>query len=284
LTLDEMDNLPPNTIVVHTPDIDDLIQNGFLNFSTLLQGLEDFIAWGRRCSASTFLSSRSHSSASCCRTPLTSSRGKSDQTMTPTTLGELLACLPTNLTSGSRQGVLDAANQIRDVLKQLHGVEVIGDGNRDGVVEDAMSNGLLVSGNDLLRLEPGETVQALPINGATITVNADGTFKAELSGFPFADRGIFVGEVVRYNNGAATGTVKRVAADHLVVQMDDPTKPPTDQKPVAGIQNDLVVDTHEIAGATFLLKFAPDIQSDPLTLPFDLGLPFLKIESPETNP
>ncbi|MFO0909074.1 MAG: autotransporter-associated beta strand repeat-containing protein [Isosphaeraceae bacterium] len=279
--------LPTGSIRIFTHNVTGLIQNSLLNFQTLIDGVKKFIEWGQKVLGLDILD---------VRIPFvgkTIGEGFDFFGSNPKAAGTVRAVLDALVSGGSgslganltNEQVFDAANVLRDILKTIPGVRVIGDGDRDGVVEsqtvaNASGKQILVSGDDLLRLERGPAVTSVGISGATVQLftsaggTANDSVRVTLAGRNFGRDGIAVDDVVRYTVGsvAATGRVKSVDATTLTFKMDTPANAPTSST----IFN---VDAHkQIVGATFLIKFQPGLVADLFSIPkFDLGLDFLKL-------
>jgi Ca2+-binding RTX toxin-like protein len=265
------DELPDNTIQVFAHNIDGLIANGFLNFNSLIDGLQTLIAWGQELLGLDVLNfklpiiglSVQDAFDFISRNTTVDCSGSGGEN--PLSLREVVTCI---IQAGAGLGessthaaVKAAAESLRDALKDIPGIEPIGDANVDGHVDD----------DDLLSL-------FLEIADATVTTSGN-FFTLSKAGADFVTQGIVTGDIVRYFSGLTPthGTVTGVGTGTLTVEMDDASRPPSG--------DDFFIDTFanaadkRILSATFLVKFSPDlnITLDPFTL--DLGIPFLNISS-----
>jgi autotransporter-associated beta strand protein len=288
LTATQVGGLPKFEVFVY--NLDNFLANNFLNFNSLLDGLQQFLSWGQQLLGVNILNTKLPFLGVSLKDALNFFQGGAcPPDMNPTSVGQVVSCLLSALTSSSSSGVAaseavaEVAGLLRDTLRMVPGILPIGDADGDGTVEnqlvpDAHNRMILQSGQDLLRLDRGP-IHTFHATNATVTLPSppNGTFT--LTGSTnFVQAGVIVGDKVHYHFGtmSATGTVDQLSLGQptrLVVRIASGVPAPTASTTAFDI------DTAEITGATLLAQFVPSIA---VSKKFDLGLDFLSLHSDAT--
>jgi autotransporter-associated beta strand protein len=254
--------------LIHAHNLEGLIRNGLLDPRNLLQGLAELIGWGGNLldlplfdRTIPFLGVSLREAFNTFSDNNGGLQGIYDQ-LNQGTLGESL----------TNQAIVTLANLLRDRLKNVPGIRVIGDGDRDGTKEDQLTAGdLLVKGDDLLMLERGSDVIQVKFS-ANVLSSAGDTFIAKTDIDP-EKQGIVVGDVVHWTAGGPNlkGMVLQVTDETMQIQAD-----PGNAVPTAGNKIDGQVEVREIIGISLVAKFNPSFERQRA---FDIGLDFLNLNA-----
>lgn len=183
LTATELNQLALGTVRIETHNLTALIQNEFLNFGTLVTGLEQFLDWAQGFLGIEALDRPLPFVGKSLRDGLNflESDRPGAQTLR-TVIDALIANGSTGLgASTSNDQVNQALNILRDALRRLPGIRPIIDADNDGILENQTTiennKTVLVKGDDLVRVDSTTNGR---LNGVTFLVRFAPEFDVSL--------------------------------------------------------------------------------------------------------
>ena len=273
--------IDPNRFLIAAHNLEGLIQNGFLNFNTLLDGLENLIGWAGDMLGADVLNFEIPFVGKTFKEAFdfvgSDAEGAKSLRNVVDTFVDNITSSGAPLAATSNQAVYAIARALGDALKGIPGILAVGDADGDGSVEPTPG-----SGDDLIQLLRGSEL-AVTFDGATITLEGD-SFRVAKPGVNFLaeGKGIVVGDEVHWTttSGPGAGRVAEVQPEYIVVRRNAGAGNPADADTATeGVQASVTVDTAEITGVTFVFKFAPGVNIPLFNNAFDLGLDFLDVSS-----
>ncbi|MCA9170110.1 MAG: hypothetical protein KDB23_20680, partial [Planctomycetales bacterium] len=182
LTSQQLQAVGPDTIRVVTHHLTQLVESQFLNFSTLISGLEQFIEWAQGLLGADILDHKLPFIGKSLHDGLNFLESDRPGAVTLRTLVDTLQTDGKDglVANASNAAVQEAIGHLRGALRKLPGVRAIIDGDEDGEFEDALAleDGRLVlaSGDDLVRIIEDEN----GIQGVTFYLQFAPEFQLQL--------------------------------------------------------------------------------------------------------